>query len=40
MLVDDVTNNGSLSEQENGQGYPLPASLNECFISHHLRQKE
>lgn len=34
MLVEDVANNGSISEQENGWADPSAASSTECFISH------
>lgn len=37
MLVGDVTNNGSISEQENGWSIPSLASSNECFVSHYMR---
>lgn len=40
MLIEDVANNGSISEQENGWADPSPVPLNECFISYHMRSKE
>lgn len=40
MLVEDVANNESIREQENGWANPSPPPSNECFIGHHVRSKE